>query len=159
MTNYLTRMPKITTGWRRFDDLSPLTLYEVLRFRQDIFVVEQSSPYPDLDSLDQEAWHLLLHSDSVLAGYLRLRPMPGPPPLVSIGRVAVALHLRRRGLGRRLIQDALRLQHRRYPTHEPVLAAQADLVRFYQSFGFAAVSEPYDEYGVMHVEMRMRRDP
>ena len=56
-------MPKITTQWQRFEELSPDALYEILRFRQSIFVVEQRSPYPDLDGLDQEAWHLLLRAE------------------------------------------------------------------------------------------------
>jgi ElaA protein len=143
--------------WQRFEQLSTDKLYELLRFRQNIFVVEQNSPYPDLDGLDQSAWHLLLRVDGTLAGYLRLVPMPGPPPVVRIGRVAVASHLRRRGLGQRLMQDALRLHRKRYPAHHVMLAAQAHLTPFYQSLGFAAIAEPYDEFGVKHVEMRMRR--
>ena len=81
-------MPKITTQWQRFEELSPDALYEILRFRQSIFVVEQRSPYPDLDGLDQGAWHLLLRVEGELAGYLRLMQMP-----VRIGRVAVAAHI------------------------------------------------------------------
>jgi ElaA protein len=51
-------MPEITTQWRRFDELTASELYELLRFRQSIFVVEQASAYPDLDGLDPSAWHL-----------------------------------------------------------------------------------------------------
>ena len=56
-------LPKIATEWQRFDELSSAALYEMLRFRQAIFVVEQRSPYPDLDGLDQGAWHLLLRAE------------------------------------------------------------------------------------------------
>ena len=107
--------PKISFEWRRFADLSAEDLYDVLRFRQSIFVVEQASPYPDLDGFDQSARHLLLHEAGVLGGYLRLAPMPGPPPLVSIGRVALAPHLRGRGLGRMMMERALRLCCDEYP--------------------------------------------
>lgn len=148
----MTSMPKITMQWQRFEQLSPDALYEILRFRQSIFVVEQSSPYPDLDGLDQDAWHLLLQVDGELAGYLRLMQMP-----VRIGRIAVARHLRRRGLGRRLIDEALRFCSERYPAQDIVLAAQLNLVAFYNNFGFAVTSEPYDDFGVLHVDMRMRR--
>jgi ElaA protein len=151
MTNNLTTMPKITTEWQRFQQLSADLLYEVLRFRQSIFVVEQRSPYADLDGLDQEAWHLLLRSDDVLGGYLRLIPVP-----IRIGRVAVASQLRRRGLGRRLMEEGLRFCRERYPAQDIILAAQLNLVPFYSSFGFAVISEPYDDFGVMHVEVRMR---
>ena len=151
MTNNLTTMPKITTEWQRFEELSADLLYEILRFRQSIFVVEQRSPYADLDGLDQEAWHLLLRSEGELAGYLRLIPIP-----IRIGRVAVASQLRRRGLGRRLMDEGLRFCGESYPAQDIVLAAQLNLVPFYSSFGFAVISEPYDDFGVMHVEMRMR---
>ena len=51
-------MPKIATGMAALRRPDGGELYELLRFRQSIFVVEQRSPYPDLDGLDQGAWHL-----------------------------------------------------------------------------------------------------
>ena len=81
---------RVTMKWRLFDDLCPGELYELLRFRQGIFVVEQRSPYPDLDGLDDSAWHLVARAEGGLGGYLRLIPITGPPPLVRIGRVAVS---------------------------------------------------------------------
>jgi ElaA protein len=149
----VTSMPEGVTKWQRFDQLTADGLYELLRFRQGIFIVEQKSPYPDLDGLDQHAWHLLLRAEGVLAGCLRLIP---PPPLVRIGRVAVAAPLRGRGLGRRLMEEALGFCRERYPAKDVVLAAQLSLVSFYQSLGFAVTSEPYDDFGLMHVEMAMR---
>jgi ElaA protein len=139
--------------WQRFEQLSRDALYEILRFRQSIFVVEQRSPYPDLDGLDQAAWHLLLRLESELAGYLRLVAEP-----LRIGRVAVAPHLRRQWLGRRLMEEALRLCREQFPAREIVLDAQLGLVPFYESFGFSVISKPYDDFGVMHVEMRMHRN-
>jgi ElaA protein len=145
--------PEISLEWRRFEQLSAPELYDVLRFRQDIFVVEQGSPYPDLDGLDQTARHLLLRERNALDGYLRLAPMPGPPPSVSIGRVALAPHLRGRGLGRMLMNRALCLSAVDYRGRPIVLRAQRHLVPFYQSFGFAVTSEPFDDFGVTHVKM------
>ena len=147
-------MPEITTQWQRFEQFSPVALYQVLRFRQSIFVVEQSSPYPDLDGLDQDAWHLLLRAETELAGYLRLLQEP-----LRIGRVAVAKPLRHRGLGSALIGEALRFCRDRFPLQQIVLAAQLDLVTFYRRFGFAATSEPCDDFGVMHVEMLRDAEP
>jgi ElaA protein len=145
----MTSMPKIAMEWQRFDELSAAELYEMLRFRQSIFVVEQRSPYPDLDDFDQSAWHLLLlRKDGQLSGYLRLIPTP-----LQIGRVGVAAPLRRRGLGRKLVNEALRFCCERYPGETITLGAQLRLVRFYESFGFAVTSEPYEDFGVMHVKM------
>src|SRR5262245_51042081 len=109
----VTSMPKITTEWQPFDALTTDQLYELLCFRQSIFVVEQRCPYPDLDGLDHDAWHLLLHADGALAGYLRLMPMP-----VRIGRVAVASELRRRGIGRHLMEEGLGFCRERFPAQE-----------------------------------------
>ena len=149
-------MPKIARGitcqWRRFDELSPAALYELLQFRQQIFVVEQHSPYADLDGRDQDAWHLLLATRGTLVGCLRLVP-PAGPAAVRIGRVAVAAGWRRRGLGRRLMDEALSLCRERWPGRPVALAAQLYLVPFYESFGFAATAAPYDDCGVAHVEM------
>jgi len=150
-------MPEIRTEWQRFATLTAEELYEMLRFRQNIFVVEQRSAYPDLDGLDQRAWHLVARVEEKLAGYLRLMPLAGPPPLVRIGRVAVPPSLRRRGLGRMLMEKALGFCRERFPPQPIALGAQVSLVPFYESFGFAVTSEPYDDFGVAHVEMVLRR--
>src|SRR5260370_38212295 len=89
---------RVTMEWRLFDDLSRRELYELLRFRQNIFVVEQRSPYPDLDGLDQSSWHLVVRAEGEMAGYLRLMPITGPQPLARIGRDSVPSDLRRHGI-------------------------------------------------------------
>jgi ElaA protein len=149
-------MPESTTQWRRFEEFTAGELYELLRFRQSIFVVEQACAYPDLDGLDQCAWHLLAGLAGELIGCLRLMPITGPPPMVRIGRVAVSPSLRRGGLGRMLMEKALILCCERFPLQAIALGAQVPLVPFYESFGFAATSEPYDDFGVAHVEMVLR---
>jgi ElaA protein len=146
-------MPEITTEWRCFDELTAGQLYDLLRFRQSIFVVEQACAYPDLDGLDRGAWHLTARLEGELIGYLRLTPIAGPPLMVRIGRVAVSPSLRRGGLGRMLMEKALILCRERFPLRTIALGAQVPLVPFYESFGFAATSEPYDDFGVAHVEM------
>jgi ElaA protein len=143
-------MTEVTTEWQNFDQLSAYELYALLRFRQSIFVVEQASPYPDLDGLDQNAWHLLLRCDGELAAYARLTPQP-----LRIGRVAVAAAMRGRGLGRRLMEEALLFCRERFPAQPIALAAQLHLAHFYESFGFRAVPDTYDDFGVPHVDMTL----
>jgi ElaA protein len=143
-------MPETVTEWQRFEQLSADKLYELLRFRQSIFVVEQRSPYPDLDGLDQSAWHLLLHVDGVLAGYARLIPTP-----LRIGRVAVLAELRRQRFGRRLMEETLLFCRAHYPGTPVVLTAQTYLVPFYRSFGFEPTGAPFDDFGVAHVDMTL----
>ncbi|MFL5266714.1 MAG: GNAT family N-acetyltransferase [Stellaceae bacterium] len=144
-------MPEIVTQWHRFDDLNADQLYELLRFRQNIFVVEQRSPNPDLDGLDHGAWHLAARAEGDLAGYLRL--IPGP---LRIGRVAVAAPLRRQGLARRLMNEALSHCREHYPGLPVALTAQTYLVSFYRSFGFEPAGEPFDDFGLTHVDMALQ---
>jgi ElaA protein len=141
---------EISIEWQPFEALTADELYELLRFRQGIFVVEQRCPYPDLDGLDQGAWQLLLRAEGELAGCLRVIPRP-----LRIGRVAVAAPLRRRGLARRLMEEALLFCRERFPAQPIALGAQLHLVRFYESFGFTAVSDTYDDFGVPHVDMTL----
>jgi len=138
--------------WYRFGDFSAALLYEALRFRQAIFVVEQASPYPDLDAQDERAEHLLLRVDGALAGYLRLIPYPDAAR-VAIGRVAVAEALRRHGLARLLMAEALARCASDFSDCTITLSAQTYLAPFYETLGFQATSPPFDDYGIPHVEM------
>ncbi|HVC57258.1 MAG TPA: GNAT family N-acetyltransferase [Stellaceae bacterium] len=138
--------------WHRFGDFSAAQLYEALRFRQAVFVVEQASPFPDLDGLDQDARHLLLRCDGALAGCLRLIAF-AEEPRVAIGRVAVAAALRRQGLARLLMTEALARCRSDYPDCAVTLTAQTYLVPFYESLGFRATAAPFDDYGLSHVAM------
>jgi ElaA protein len=138
--------------WVSFGDFSTALLYEVLRFRQAIFVVEQASPYPDLDGQDEGAQHLLLRVDGELAGYLRLIPYPGEAR-IAIGRVAVAAPYRGHGFARRLMEEALARCRHDDPDCAITLGAQTYLKPFYETLGFRTTSVPYDDYGVPHVDM------
>ncbi|HUC12547.1 MAG TPA: GNAT family N-acetyltransferase, partial [Stellaceae bacterium] len=148
-------VPGITTEWRRFDDLTVSTLYELLRLRQQIFVVEQHSAYPDLDGLDKSALHLLLAAEGTLAGCLRLLPPADAASPARIGRVAVAARWRGNGLGRRLMADALSFCRDHHAERAIGLSAQLYLVPFYRSFGFGEIGTPYDDFGVPHIDMRL----
>jgi ElaA protein len=140
----------MTLDWHDWADLSAAQLYELLQFRQAIFVVEQGSPYADLDGRDARAQHLLLRRGEQLIGCLRLI---GPDPLVRIGRVAVKAGERGRGLARMMMEAALQRAAEVYPHRDVALSAQTYLAPFYQSFGFVISSTPYDDYGVPHIDM------
>jgi ElaA protein len=143
--------------WYSFGDLSPALLYEVLRFRQAIFVVEQGCAFPDLDGRDQGARHLLLRVDGELAGYLRLIPFTDELR-VAIGRVAVGEPFRGRGFARLLMMEALARCRRECPDCAVTLTGQTYLAPFYGSLRFAVTSAPYDDYGLSHVDMTLRVD-
>jgi ElaA protein len=145
----------IRLEWLRFADFSAALLYEMLRFRQAVFVVEQRCAYPDLDCRDQGARHLLAWNGDVLAGCLRLIPFP-EEARVAIGRVAVAAEQRHRGYARRLMSEALACCRCDYANHAVTLTGQTYLVPFYAGLGFVVTSEPFDDYGLEHVHMLLR---
>ncbi len=145
----------IALAWYGFADMPAALLYEILQFRQAIFVVEQKSPYEDLDGRDMAARHLLLRAGGSLAGYLRLIPEGAQ---TRIGRLAVAPSHRRRGIGRRLMAEALAVSRRDFPDLPIAISAQTYLVPFYASFGFTPSSAEYDDAGVPHIDM-VRRLP
>ena len=49
---------------KHFDELTTRELYEILKTRQEIFVVEQNCPYMDIDDLDQDATHIFAQDES-----------------------------------------------------------------------------------------------
>lgn len=144
--------------WLRFDDLTAARLYEILAFRQGVLVVEQASAYPDLDFVDQRAWHLLVTDGAggPLVGYLRAMAPPAPDAPASFGRVVVAAHARGRGRGAHLVAEALDLLEREHPAAEVLIGAQAHLTAFYARFGFVPEGDLYDDGGIDHIHMRLR---
>jgi ElaA protein len=132
----------------RFAELGPATLYALLRLRVDVFVVEQTCPYPELDGRDVEPGtvHLWLEHDGAPASYLRILE---DPDAARIGRVCTAAAHRGGGLSGRLLTAALELVGDR----PSVLDAQAHLAGYYARFGFEIAGSDFVEDGIPHVPM------
>ena len=132
-----------------FDALAPRTAYAVWRLRQQVFVVEQDCPYPDLDGRDLEdaTRHVLLTEDDQVIGCLRVLD---DGDWARIGRVVVAPAARGRGLASMLMDEAMLVCGDR----EVRLDAQTGLTGFYAAYGFEVTGPEFDEDGVMHVPMR-----
>jgi ElaA protein len=143
--------------WRGFAELTTTELYEVLAQRQQVFVLEQQCFYNDFDGLDQQAHHLLgwrsIDGRRELAAYLRCLAPGAKYAEMSLGRVLTTKAARGSGAGRELLARGIECAERQHPGHRIRIGAQAYLERFYQSFGFKTISEPYDEDGIMHIDM------
>lgn len=139
--------------WKSFDELSKLELYEVLSFRQSIFVVEQKSWYQDADGLDKISDHLLLKKDEQLVGYLRLTPPGIKYKTPSIGRIAVIENLRGLSIGSRLVDEGLKRSLENYMTDKSTISAQEYLIKFYEGHGFKVSGDVYEEDGIPHIQM------
>ncbi|WP_237065545.1 GNAT family N-acetyltransferase [Microbulbifer guangxiensis] len=143
--------------WSRFEDLTLQQLYSILRLRQAVFVEEQDCVYQDADGRDQHSWHLAAwqpqESEPELLAYLRVVDPGYKYSEPSIGRVLTAPVARRTGLGRELMARGLALCDTHFGPSPIRISAQQYLADFYREFGFAQVSEPYDEDGIPHIEM------
>ncbi|MFL6674454.1 MAG: GNAT family N-acetyltransferase [Massilia sp.] len=143
--------------WRSFSELATAELYEVLAQRQQVFILEQQCFYNDFDGLDQQAHHLLgwrtVDGRRELAAYLRCLPPGAKYTEMSLGRVLTTSAARGTGAGRELLVRGIGHAERQHPGHRIRIGAQAYLERFYQSFGFQTISEPYDEDGILHIDM------
>lgn len=136
-----------------FADLPARTAYEVWRLRQQVFLVEQDCPYPDLDGRDlEEATRhvVLLEGDGQEQAVLGTLRVLDDGDGARIGRVAVAPAARGRGLAARMMEEAMTLCGDR----EVRLDAQTGLTAFYEGYGFEVCGPEFDEDGVLHVPMR-----
>lgn len=129
----------------------------MVRLREAVFVVEQKCPYPDADGHDPNAWHLLgwyeIDGKYDLVAYARVFEPGVRYTEGSIGRIVTAPSVRGTGIGRALMAEGLRRTEMLMPGQRIKIAAQQRLVDFYIGFGFTIVSAPYDEDGIMHVDM------
>jgi len=143
--------------WCRLQQMSPLDVHDLLKLRQDVFVIEQTSLYQDIDGKDPEALHLLVRdtASGALVGTVRVTE-DADAPKARIGRVVIAPSARGTGLGRKLMLAGIEKVEEILPEGVIDLSAQAHLESFYCSLGFAAVSEEYLEDGIPHVDMTRR---
>ena len=146
-------MSDISLISRSFEELKNSELYDLLALRTDIFVVEQDCPYPELDYHDQHAGHILLYSGRNLVAYARTLPANTLYEEPSIGRVAVRFNFRGKGLARKVFETALSELQASYPNDRVKLQAQTYLEEFYAEYGFKRITQPYPDYGIMHVDM------
>jgi ElaA protein len=136
----------------RFSDFSPSDLYDILKLRQDVFIIEQDCIYGDMDGKDVQSEHLLLFDDELLAGYSRIVPAGLKFEVPSIGRVVVRQEFRGRNFGRKLVNKSIEIIREEY-AGEIKIEAQLHLQFFYKSLGFATISEAYNVDGIPHIEM------
>lgn len=136
-----------------FTQLSAEELYALLRLRTEVFVVEQNCVFQDMDNKDQKCMHLLAWQNDRLAACARIVPAGISYAEASVGRIATAPFVRGTGLGRVLVQKSIDELYNLYGVVVVRIGAQLHLQKFYGSLGFEVASQPYDEDGIMHIEM------
>lgn len=141
---------------KHFKALNIDELYEILKLRIDVFVVEQTCFYADIDDLDRnkDTIHLFCYRQGKIAGYLRiLAKGQSYKDYISIGRVIVAEHARGTGLGHQLLTKALSVCEQYFAKQDIKISAQEHLESFYNQHGFERISSMYLEDNIPHIAM------
>ncbi|WP_317126185.1 GNAT family N-acetyltransferase [Chryseobacterium pennae] len=144
---------KIEFFIKSFEELSTLELYNILKLRSEIFIIEQNCVYQDIDDKDLKCHHLMCLVDGNLAGYTRIVPHGLTYEDASIGRVVIGLDYRGLGLGKRLMEHSIKGCQDILKESKIRISAQLYLLKFYNALGFKEVGSPYDEDGIPHIEM------
>jgi len=141
---------------KTFDELTTMELYQIMQIRVDVFVVEQTCVYRELDGLDRDSYHVYATNDSGIAAYARILPPGLSYKELSIGRVLVSKDHRRSGLGSELIERTLTFIFEELNERVIKIQAQEYLLSFYRSFGFEKVSDVYLDEGIPHIDMILK---
>lgn len=137
---------------KKFDQLSLVELYGILKLRAEVFVVEQNCSYQDLDDKDKCAYHLFLKDNENIVAVSRILPENVSYKEMAIGRVVVKEQYRGRGISKVMMGKAIEFIIKDLKKSKIRLSGQAYLVDFYQNLGFKKVSDCYLEDGIEHFE-------
>ena len=140
---------------KMFDELTNRELYEILRAREAVFVVEQNCPYYDIDGLDYPSLHMFYKDeDGSVQACLRIFEKVDEPGTMQIGRVVTVA--RGIGLGGKILHRAVQWIRENCDANGIYLEAQQYAIGYYAKEGFQVVSDPFLEDGIPHVQMRLQ---
>jgi ElaA protein len=136
-----------------FNELTLNKLYEILRLRSEVFVVEQTCAYQDVDGKDQKALHVLGWHGPTLVGYARCFAPGDYFDEAAIGRVVIKENFRKNNHGYHLMQAAIDATTTHFKVDSIRISAQTYLIDFYQNLGFHVIGESYLEDDIPHIGM------
>lgn len=138
---------------KKFDELTNKELYEILKSRAAIFIIEQNINYQDLDDIDYNSLHCFYKENDKVTAYLRAFYKDDNKDIVKIGRVLTLKH--NQGLGRKLLTESLPQIIKIMKPKKITMDAQKYAIGFYQKFGFQVVSDEFIEEEILHVIMEL----
>ncbi|MEE1043136.1 MAG: GNAT family N-acetyltransferase [Clostridia bacterium] len=136
---------------KRFLELSVDELYEILKSRTEIFLLEQNIVCQDMDDKDRESLHCFFRDGNRVVGYLRA--FCSDSESVTIGRVLTLDH--KKGMGKELMTKSVEEIKRHFGCKKILVHAQKQAAGFYEKMGFSVISEEYMEEGISHLTMEM----
>ena len=138
---------------KKFEELDTVELYEILKARSEIFIMDQNIHYQDMDNIDYKSLHCFLMEENKVIAYLRAFYQENNSDIVRIGRVLTLKH--GNGIGRELMEKSIMAIKEKMNCKKISMDAQKHAVGFYEKFGFKSVSDDFLEEGVVHVVMEL----
>ena len=138
---------------KTFDDLSNTEIYQILRLRSEVFVVEQECIYQDIDNKDKKAVHIFLKEKNEIIAYSRVFKEKEYFENPSIGRVVVANKRRMYGVGKKIMNISIDYIKKNIKAKSIEISAQKYLKKFYSNLGFIQQGEEYLEDNIPHLRM------
>ena len=139
---------------RNFDELKNKELYEILKLRNEVFIVEQECAYDDIDGNDIDAVHLFIRNEGEIVAYCRILNPGVTFPSYAIGRVVTSVNCRKNGYARLLMRTAIEYATGQLNAETIMVSAQVYLTGFYRSLGFHVESDIYLEDNIPHCDMK-----
>ena len=139
-----------------YKELSADQLYEILRLRAEIFVVEQNCAYQDIDLKDQKAIHLTGEINKKIIAYTRIFKKGDYFNNSSIGRVLVKKDYRKKDYGKLIMKKSIEIIKTDPEEEEIELSAQKYLTEFYSDLGFKKTGKEYLEDNIPHIKMILK---
>ncbi len=136
---------------KRFEQLTGKEVYEILKARAEIFMMEQNIMYLDMDDIDYKSLHCFFMEEGRVLAYLRAFHEEEGDEEVRIGRVLSIEH--GKGHGKELMEKSIPVICEEMKTKNLVMDAQKYAIEFYEKFGFQVVSDEFWEEGILHVKM------
>lgn len=136
-----------------FQELSLEQLYQLLKLRQEVFVLEQTCLYQDLDDKDQQSVHILAEDKGEIVSCARAFWKNQEEKVAQIGRMCTRMSYRGQSLSLRVMAEAVRLCKENLGAAQVYIEAQCYAIPFYEKLGFKVSSAEFLEDGIPHVEM------
>ena len=138
---------------KKFSELSGEEVYEILKLRSEVFVIEQQCIYQECDGKDNKSYHLFAKENGKIIAYLRILGKGVSYNEISIGRVLTDKKYRGKGLAKQMMLRAIEFIENHLNERIIRISAQEYLLNFYSSLKFVKVSDVYLEDDIPHVEM------
>ena len=136
---------------KRFDELDNKTLHHIFLLRSEVFVVEQECVYQDIDGKDINSIHIIGKKQEQIIAYSRIMNLNNE--FCSIGRVLVKKELRKKGIGKKLMEKSIEKARKLFNQKKIKISAQKHLQNFYEKCGFVFEGENYLEDEIPHCAM------